>query len=114
MKEVQTVTDISMQYPRAAGGMMGPRNNWDGGPIGNGDNWNGWLDQHSESFDAGVLDLKGKLDSAFAALQLDPSQPALLAQYQTALQEYNMYRMMQSNSSKNLADMQKQNIRNLG
>jgi type III secretion protein F len=76
--------------------------------------WNGWLDQHSEGFDAGVVDLKTKLDAAFEALKADPAQPTLLAAYQTALQEYNMYRMMQSNSSKNLADMQKQNIRNLG
>ena len=87
---------------------------WDGEAPGDSTKWNGWLNNHSVSFDAGVLDLKDKLNDAFAALQLDPSQPDLLAKYQTALQEYNMYRMMQSNSSKNLADMQKQNIRNLG
>lgn len=107
------MTDMT-QYPRTASGIIGPRNSWDGGPIGDGANWNGWLNNHSESFDLGVVDLKAKLDDAFDKLQQDPSQPDLLAKYQTALQEYNMYRMMQSNSSKNLADMQKQNIRNLG
>jgi type III secretion protein F len=89
---------------------------WDGisPDIGIPEKWNGWLDQHSKKFDAGVTHLKTELDKAFEALQADPAQPTLLAKYQTALQEYNMYRMMQSNSSKNLADMQKQNIRNLG
>lgn len=97
---------------------------WDGGPQapGDGSAWDGWLDQHSSRFDGGVLDLKAKLDKAFNDLAGDgtpanpgdPSNPAKLAAYQTALAEYNMFRMLQSNSSKNLADMQKQNARNLG
>ncbi|WP_445147315.1 EscF/YscF/HrpA family type III secretion system needle major subunit [Dyella sp. Tek66A03] len=97
---------------------------WDGGPQnpGGGDNWDGWLDRHSWRFDTGVGELKAKLDAAFTALAGDgtasnpgdPSNPAKLAGYQTALAEYNMFRMLQSNSSKNLADMQKQNARNLG
>ena len=96
---------------------------WDVGAQGtNGANWNGWLDVHSERFDGGVADLKAKLDQAFLDLAGDgtpanpgdPSNPAKLAAYQTALSEYNLYRMLQSNSSKNLADMQKQNARNLG
>jgi type III secretion protein F len=95
---------------------------WDGGPQGsNGSNWNGWLDMHSEKFDGGVADLKAKLDQAFLDLAGDgtaqnpgdPSNPAKLAAYQTALSEYNLYRMLQSNSAKNLADMQKQNARNI-
>ena len=96
--------------------------NWDGGPQGNdGSRWNGWLDMHSEHFDGGVADLKAKLDQAFlelagdgtAANPGDPSNPAKLAAYQTALSEYNLYRRLQSNSAKNLADMQKQNARNI-
>jgi type III secretion protein F len=106
------MTDLSMQYPRTAG--VNATRGWDDDSVGTPGNWSGWLNDHSESFDSGVKDLKAKLDVAFAELELNPSQPNLLAKYQTALQEYNMYRMMQSNSSKNLADMQKQNIRNLG
>lgn len=96
---------------------------WDGGPQapGDGSAWDGWLDQHSGRFDGGVVHLKAKLDAAFLELAGngedipgDPSNPAKLAKYQTALAEYNMFRMLQSNSSKNLADMQKQNARNLG
>ena len=88
-------------------------NLWDGDPEGVSSNWNGWLDVHSENFDGPVADLRADLNEAFDALTLDPSNPAKLARYQTALSEYNLYRMLQSNSSKNLADMQKQNARTL-
>lgn len=75
--------------------------------------WKGWLSLHAASFDAGVSDLKGKLAQALEALQANPSDPNALSKYQSALQEYNMYRMAQSNSSKNLSDLAKGNIRNL-
>lgn len=88
-------------------------NTFDGDPEGISSNWNGWLDVHSEKFDGPVADLRADLNEAFDALTQDPSNPAKLARYQTALSEYNLYRMLQSNSSKNLADMQKQNARNL-
>jgi type III secretion protein F len=95
--------------------------NWDGeGPGGVPGRWNGWLSEHSSGFDQGVLDLKAKLDAAYKELvgdgttPGDPSNPTKLMEYQKALSEYNMYRMTQSNSVKNLADMQKQNARNLG
>ena len=89
--------------------------NWDGEQDGGiGDNWKGWLSEHSKGFDAGVLDLKKKLDEAYQQLLGDPSNPTFLMDYQQALSAYNMYRMTQSNSVKNLADMQKQNARNLG
>lgn len=99
---------------------------WDSDAVG-GDpaDWNGWLHNHSENFTSGVQDLQAALQDAYMALvgngipgdaneHGNPSDPAALARYQTALAEYNMFRMMQSNSSKNLADMQKQNARNLG
>lgn len=76
-------------------------------------NWNGWLKQHSGHFDAGVNDLKAKLDAAFADLVKNPGKADSLAAYQSALAEYNMYRMMQSNSTKSLADQSKTVIRNL-
>jgi type III secretion protein F len=88
-------------------------NTFDGLPEGDAANWNGWLDVHSEGFDDGVLDLRAKVQDAFEKLKSDPSNPTYLAQYQSALSEYNLIRMAQSNSTKNLADMQKQNIRNL-
>jgi type III secretion protein F len=97
--------------------------NWDGeGPGGVADRWNGWLTEHSDRFDDGILDLKAELDRAYMELvgdgtpgnPGDPSNPTKLMAYPKALSEYNMYRMTQSNSVKNLADMQKQNARNLG
>jgi type III secretion protein F len=95
---------------------------WDGGPQGpgNGDSWKGWLGSHSAVFDNGVTELKAKLDDAFKDLAGDgtsggdPTNPQLLANYQTALSEYTTFRSLQSNSAKSLADMQKQNARNLG
>jgi len=83
----------------------------------------GWLGDHSDRFDHGVATLKDELDKAFKALagdgtedgeQGDPTNPAYLAKYQTALSGYTTYRTLQSNSAKSLSDMQKQNARNLG
>jgi type III secretion protein F len=85
-----------------------------------GPSW-GWLGDHSDKFDAGVSKLKTELDRAFKALAGDengeggdPTNPAKLAEYQTALSGYTTYRTLQSNSAKSLSDMQKQNARNLG
>lgn len=106
------MTDFILRSPHAFGAAA--RNQWgeDGGDAAN---WKGWLNNHAAAFDARVQDLNAKLQQAFVAIQGEgASDPTALAAYQTALQEYNMYRMMQSNSAKNLADMQKQNIRNLG
>lgn len=76
-------------------------------------NWGGWMSDHSKQFDAGVNDLKAKLDAAFAELGQNPGKPDLLAAYQSALSEYNMYRMLQSNSTKSLTDQSKSVVRNL-
>lgn len=92
---------------------------WDGGPQRPGP-WNGWLSNHSKLFDEGVATLKEKLDEAFNKLSGDgttpgdPTNPQLLADYQAKLAEYTTFRSLQSNSAKSLADMQKQNARNLG
>lgn len=82
-------------------------------PGGDGSNWGGWMSEHAQAFDAGVSDLKAKLDEAFAELKADPGNPILLGKYQSALSEYNMYRMLQSNSTKSLTDQSKSVIRNL-
>ncbi|NIJ70763.1 EscF/YscF/HrpA family type III secretion system needle major subunit [Xanthomonas sp. 60] len=71
------------------------------------------MSNHSNQFDKGVNDLKAKLEAAFAALSQDASSPELLAKYQSALSEYNMYRMLQSNSTKSLTDQSKSVVRNL-
>ncbi|MGE6332991.1 EscF/YscF/HrpA family type III secretion system needle major subunit [Stenotrophomonas sp. NPDC077659] len=82
-------------------------------PGGSGANWGGWMSKHAQAFDTGVSDLKAKLDDAFAELKKDPGSPILLGAYQSALSEYNMYRMLQSNSTKSLTDQSKSVIRNL-
>ncbi len=88
---------------------------WGDPPVGAGDpdNWDGWLWRHSKEFDTGVNDLKAVLDKAFAELATKPDDPGLLAKYQSALAEYNMYRMLQSNSTKSIGDQSKSVIRNL-
>jgi type III secretion protein F len=106
------ITGTSMVYGNFDG---------DGAGLGNAVNWNGWLDMASGRFNAGVNDLRAKLDGALHALagdgtpgnNGDPGNPAKLAQYQSTLTEYNLYRMAQSSTVKSLADLQKQNIRNL-
>jgi len=84
-----------------------------GDGSGNADNWNGWLTGHSKAFDAGVQNLKKALDKAFTDLSGAPDSPMALAAYQSALAQYNMYRMLQSNSVKSIGDQSKSVIRNL-
>jgi len=85
----------------------------DPGEGGNAESWAGWMSQHSAAFDVGVQDLKQKLSEAFDELKANPTAPETLAAYQSALAEYNMYRMLQSNSTKGLTDQSKAVIRNL-
>lgn len=75
--------------------------------------WSGWMSDHAGEFNAGVNNLKAKLEQAFEALKADPGNPVLLGEYQSTLSEYNMYRMLQSNSTKSLTDQSKSVIRNL-
>ena len=96
--------------------------NFDGTPPEDPNRWKGWLSEHSHQFNQGVEKLKTELDEIFKDLAGDgtpgnpgdPTNPQKLAKYQTALSEYTTYRSLQSNSAKSLADMQKQNARNLG
>lgn len=92
-----------------------PTTGWGDPPVGGGDanDWKGWISEHSKAFDEGVNDLKSKLQATFDALSANPSDPAKLADYQSALSDYNMYRMLQSNSTKSLTDQSKAVIRNL-
>lgn len=86
-----------------------------GDGTGNSDQWKGWMSNHSKMFDDGVNDLKTRMEEIMKELGDDgnASNPAMLAQYQAALSEYNMYRMLQSNSTKSLSDQSKSVIRNL-
>lgn len=98
------------------------RPGFDDTPVEPEKNWYGWLSEHSERFNDGVKNLKKDLDAIFKELagdpengeDGDPTNPKLLADYQAKLSEYTTYRSLQSNSAKSLADMQKQNARNLG
>ena len=90
---------------------LDPGNEWGKPPSGF---WDGWMTEHGNSFNSGVKYLLAELDKAQAELSKDPGNPELLAKYQNMLNEYTMFRMLQSNSSKSLGDMQKSTIRNIG
>lgn len=68
-------------------------------------NWNGFLSGLSETFDTGVTELNTELSNALTELTKDPSNPELLAQYQSRLSEYTLYRNAQSNVVKVYKDV---------
>jgi len=93
-----------------------PNAGWeDPGNGGDATKWAGWMSNHSAMYDEGVKDLKAKMTKILEELgkEGNASDPAMLASYQAALSEYNMYRMLQSNSTKSLSDQSKSVIRNL-
>ncbi|KNC09814.1 type III secretion system needle complex protein PrgI [Klebsiella sp. RIT-PI-d] len=71
-----------------------------------------YIEQLSNNFDAGVVSLQTQLTDALTALQADPSDPALLAQYQSALSSYTLYRNAQSNVVKAFRDIDQSIIAN--
>ncbi len=80
-------------------------------PVDGGDS-NRYIEQMSNNFNAGVESLQQNLTEALAALQADPSDPALLAQYQSALSSYTLYRNAQSNVVKAFRDIDQAIIAN--
>ncbi len=64
--------------------------------------WSGYLDDVSAKFDTGVDNLQTQVTEALDKLAAKPSDPALLAAYQSKLSEYNLYRNAQSNTVKSL------------
>ncbi|HHR5887227.1 TPA: type III secretion system needle complex protein [Providencia alcalifaciens] len=74
--------------------------------------WSGYLDDVSRTFDTGVNDLQKQVDEALDELSKKPSDPALLAQYQSKLSEYNLYRNAQSNTVKVFKDIDAAIIQN--
>lgn len=67
--------------------------------------WSGYLDGVSNTFDTGVSDLQAQVTESLEKLSKSPSDPALLAAYQSKLSEYNLYRNAQSNTVKVFKDI---------
>lgn len=68
-------------------------------------NWDGFLSDMSGQFDSGVTNLNTELEEALSLLTKDPSNPELLAKYQSRLSEYTLYRNAQSNVVKVYKDV---------
>ncbi|ONC26356.1 hypothetical protein AQ914_04555 [Burkholderia pseudomallei] len=64
----------------------------------------GYLSDLSQGFDNGVVTMQSNMNAALSALQDDPSDPAALANYQSELSEYNLYRNAQSAAVKTMKD----------
>lgn len=74
--------------------------------------WSGYLDGISNQFDNGVQNLQKQVDGALTELSKKPSDPQLLAAYQSKLSEYNLYRNAQSNTVKVFKDIDAAIIQN--
>lgn len=75
-------------------------------------NDDGYLTIQSRLFDAGVATMNIALTKALDELTKDPSNPVLLAKYQSLLSEYTLYRNLQSNVIKTLKDVDNNIISN--
>ncbi|WP_435954196.1 type III secretion system needle complex protein [Dryocola sp. BD626] len=74
--------------------------------------WSGYLDGISTQFDSNVQNLQQQVDTALTSLSKNPSDPTLLAAYQSKLSEYNLYRSAQSNTVKVFKDIDAAIIQN--
>lgn len=70
------------------------------------------LSSLSETFDDGTQTLQEQLTSALKELAENPSNPQLLAEYQSKLSEYTLYRNAQSNTVKVIKDVDAAIIQN--
>lgn len=68
-------------------------------------NNNYFLDTVSGAFEKGATDMMKELKDAETALQKDPSDPSVLANYQAKLQEYTLFRNAQSSTVKAYKDI---------
>ncbi|MFQ6283756.1 type III secretion system needle complex protein [Yersinia enterocolitica] len=75
-------------------------------------NYIGYIDSVKAKFDSGVLDLSTQVDKALDDLSKNPSDPALLAAYQSKLSEYTLYRNAQSNIVKAYKDLDSSIVQN--
>lgn len=59
-----------------------------------------FLGQISSGFESGASGMMDALNAALAQLKEDPSNPSVLANYQSKLQEYTLFRSAQSGTIK--------------
>ncbi|WP_145496707.1 type III secretion system needle complex protein [Yersinia bercovieri] len=64
-----------------------------------------YLDEVSAGFEAGAKDMMEQLKTAEAELKADPSDPAVLANYQSKLQQYTLFRNAQTSTVKAYKDI---------
>ena len=64
-----------------------------------------FLDQVSSGFESGAENMMTELNKAEAELKQDPSNPAVLANYQAKLQEYTLFRNAQTSTIKAYKDI---------
>nr|WP_241391627.1 type III secretion system needle complex protein [Yersinia frederiksenii]ULG19985.1 type III secretion system needle complex proteinPrgI [Yersinia frederiksenii] len=74
--------------------------------------YEGYIDSVKAKFDSGVKDLSNQVDAALDELSQNPSDPALLAAYQSKLSEYTLYRNAQSNIVKAYKDLDSSIVQN--
>lgn len=64
-----------------------------------------YLDEVSAGFEAGAATMMEELKTAEAALKADPSDPSVLADYQSKLQQYTLFRNAQTSTVKVYKDI---------
>ncbi|MGL6002717.1 MAG: type III secretion system needle complex protein [Plesiomonas sp.] len=70
------------------------------------------LSSVSSTFDTGTKLIQDELELALTKLSENPSDPQVLAEYQSRLSEYNLYRNAQSNTVKVFKDIDAAIIQN--
>jgi len=76
-------------------------------------NNNYFLDKLSGGFETGATSMIKDLQQAEEELKKDPSNPAVLANYQAKLQEYTLFRNAQSSTVKAYKDIDANILQNL-
>lgn len=74
--------------------------------------WNGYIMDISNQFDQGVDDLNQQVEKALEDLANQSLRHEFLAEYQSALAEYTLYRNAQSNVVKAYKDLDSAIIQN--
>lgn len=69
------------------------------------DNNGYYLDEVSAGFEVGAKGMMEQLKTAEAELKADPSDPAVLANYQSKLQQYTLFRNAQTSTVKAYKDI---------
>lgn len=69
------------------------------------DNNGYYLDGVSSAFESGATSMMEELATAEAELQADPSDPSVLANYQSKLQQYTLFRNAQTSTVKAYKDI---------